>query len=402
MKVEHKFMVECLKYLLGIKSPERLKKIYTKVEPDRLDTFIMKHNLGGLFYYLYVNDAFAHIDLPPHMIQTWKTIAGKNSIQNALNDQETLHIIDNLDKNQLDYVYIKGFSIRSQCYESDYIKASTDIDLLIQKSDYPQVKSLLMGQGYEIPHSYYSRKANVKMPMEEYEKHSFEISFIKQEAAVKFIVDLQWGHSFLDQTHLFQNLYNLEALYQAAKTQEIEYKGQTIKVFSREAEFINIAFHYAFSHGFKRMQWLIDICTYLKKFEPDINFNFILKNTNPNLRKIIGILLMLYYEYSQKPKMDKKKRQQFCVDKLLPLEYGIYKKMAFRPTIDSVSDKLYLRLVKVLLPYNINDRIKVIKYLWFNIDSIKHMLGTEVKINRFLLPFHILKLFFLDIMKKRK
>jgi len=401
MKIEHKFVKECLKAFLGKNKPDVLYNLYSKINLKRLVDFILEHKLEGLFYYLYLNNTFKNINIPYPTIQIWKTIAGKNSIQNTLNDHEALEIIKILESSKLDYVYIKGFSIRHKCYPEDYIKASTDIDLFINKTDYQKVKEILTTKGYKIPYKHYRDNFRVRIPFDEYEKHVNEISFVKNQEAVKFIVDLQWDFTFSDNTSFYHDLYCLDSFYRLDNTKFFYVDGNRVEVFPRETELINIAFHYGFIHGFKGMQWLIDICTYIRKYKKEINWESMAKTANPNLKKIVGIALLLAADYNDWSKITKQEKEKFSIDRLLPLEYWLYKKMSFRTPRNSVINKLYLRLVMILLPYKLKDRLRVIKYLLFNINSIKQKIGPSKKIRKALLPFYIIKILFSEIIKER-
>ena len=402
MKNEQKFMLECIHTFLGNYNVGKLKMLYESTNDQKLNLLISQQNLGGFLYHLYLNKKFKTINIPADTIQLWKKVAGKNSLTNAINDKETFQIVSQLDENNIDYIYMKGLSTRRRCYNCDYLKYSTDIDIFIKKADYPKVKDILLARGYEIPYDHYIKDFAVKIPFEEYENLTFEISFLKRKNALKFIVDLQWDFTFFDKTSVFHRLYNINSIYQFKSTDEIEIDGYRLKVFPLEIELINISFHYVFNHGLKGIKWLIDICTFIKKYEIKIDFDYIIKIANTNLRKILGIMLMLSYEFSSKSKMDKEQKRLFCVDKLLPFEYRLYKSMVFKPDNNSVLSKLALRIVKILLPYKMRDRLRVINYFFFNTDSIGHRLDYGKKTKKFLLPFSLLKLFISDIIRRKE
>ena len=75
---------------------------------------------------------------------------------------------------------------------------------------------------------------------------------------------------------------------------------------------------------------------------------------------------MLAYEFNYQRKMSKEQKKLFCVDKLLPFEYSFYKGMVFK-LAGIVSNRIALRIIKILLPYKMSDRLHVIK------DSLKFM-----------------------------
>jgi hypothetical protein len=177
--------------------------------------------------------------------------------------------------------------------------------------------------------------------------------------------------------------------------------GYFLKIFPLEIELINIAFHYAFSHGFKRVQWLIDICTFIKKHRSKIDLGLVKDMTSPDLRKILGLIWMLSYQFIPVSRPDKEKQLGLNTGRLLPFEYRIYKNMTFR-SINSLSGKLYLRSVKILLPYRLIDRFRVLKYLIFNTDSIRQRLEPHKSGRNIFLPLYLIKFLVLEIKKKIK
>jgi len=398
MKNEQKFIIECIRAFLGSYNAKRLKRLYRLTNNQELNALISQQNLEGLFYHLYLHNFFNTLALSTYTIQRLKKVSGRNLLANTINDRQTLKIANQLADNNIDYICMKGLSTRSRCYSNDYIKRSTDIDLFIKKVDYKKVKDILSVNGYEIPRNHYTTDFDVRIPFEEYEKRAYEISFVSKENALRSIIDLQWGFT---RASLFRELYKINSLYQFDSTDEIEAAGGKVRVFPIEIAFINMSFHYAFGHGFKGIQWLIDICLFIKKFETEMDFGFINETADANLKKILGIILMLAYELNATTTMSRRRKKLFCLDRLLPFEYCLYKSMAFQPK----SRALYivsLNLIKILLPYKMSDRLRVIVYLFFNTDSIRHRVDPGKKTMNLLLPFLLLKLLIFDVIRIKK
>ena len=366
MKNEQKFIAENIRAFLGHCNTKKLNKLFGSIDVQKLNALITEQNIAGYFYHLYLHKIFDSLNMPAYTFENWKRASGRNLIANELNDNEAMQIIKDLTKNKIDYIYIKGLSMRYRCYDDAYINSSVDIDLFIRKSDYTKVKKILLDKGYKIPIDYYVNKIAVKVPFEEFEKQEYEICFIKKQNALEFIVDLQWDFIGRDKASIFHRIYRFEPFYRFDIINEIEVEEYKIKVFPLETEFVNMSFHYAFHHGFKGIKWLTDICLFIKKYESKIDFESIFKTADANLKKILGITLMLAYEFNYQRKMSKEQKKLFCVGKLLPFEYSFYKGMVFK--LDGiVSDRIALRIIKILLPYKMSDRLHVIK------DSLKFM-----------------------------
>jgi len=397
---EQKFISECIRAYSGDYDPKRLENLYRSVDLKKLDKLITGQNIAGFFYYLYANNIFHKLNIPPEMAGLWKRTAGRNSLINTFNDKEALWLAGLLNKNNIDYIYMKGLSTRMRCYNNDYIKYSTDIDLFIRKIDYGRVKDILLKNGYAIPRSHYIENVGIATTFEEFEKNENEISFVKKQGSLVSIIDLQWDFIDSDRTSVFHDLYNINSFYRFDSTDELKIEDSTLKVFDLEAEFINMAFHYAFHHSFRGIQWLIDVCSFVKNHEASIDFGPILEAAGKDLKKILGIILMLAHEYNFRQKMDISMRKLFCVDRLLPLEYRYYRSMAFKP-VSGISNSISLLITKILLPYRMVDRMRAFKYMLFNPDSIGHRLESNKKDKKIFLPFYLFKLLIFDIIRKR-
>ncbi|MDZ7836931.1 MAG: hypothetical protein U5N58_02715 [Actinomycetota bacterium] len=49
---------------MGNGNSDKLKRLYTKIDLNQLNDFILEHNLGGFFYYLYGNQTFKNVEIP--------------------------------------------------------------------------------------------------------------------------------------------------------------------------------------------------------------------------------------------------------------------------------------------------------------------------------------------------
>ena len=398
---ERKFINECIRAYFHKENTEKLYNLYRSVDPEVLNGLIIEQNIGGFFYHLYINKVFQKLNIPSKIAEDWKKTAGKNSLVNSINDAEAMWFGDLLDKNKIDHIFFKGISTRRHCYDNDYIKYSTDIDLLIKQKDYERVKAILLKNSYCIPVDHYTEDIAIMIPFEEFEKNESEISFIKKEGSLTTVIDLQWDLLDSDKKSVFHDLYNINDFFHFNNTEEAILENKKIKVLDIESQFINMAFHFAFHHGFRGIQWLIDICSLLKKHGEKINFKKILKNSSDDLKKITGIVLMLAYELDSYQDHEKDWQKSFYVDRLLPLEYRYYRQMALKP-VSGISNSISLLITKILLPYRFCSRVRVFNYMFFNPDSIAHRLNPVKKPKSFLLPFYLLRLLIFDVIRKRK
>ena len=191
---EGRFITECIRAYSGNHDVQKLKRLYGSVDIKKLDRLITRQNIEGFFYHLYANNVFQTFNIPQEMLSNWKKTAGRNTLINAFNDKEALWLTGLLNKNNIDYIYIKGLSTRMRCYDNDYIKYSVDIDLFIKKDDYGRVKNILLKNDYNIPRDHYMENVGIAITFEEFEKNEHEISFVKKQGPLTSIIDLQWDY----------------------------------------------------------------------------------------------------------------------------------------------------------------------------------------------------------------
>lgn len=359
MNNETKFLVESIRTFLGSSDGTTLPQIFKSVNIKKLKQLVFNHDIGGLFYNMYIDNIFGKCLFGQDIIDFLKNISGRNALINSVHQNEIIRLAELFEKNNIDYFYMKGFSTRIRCNVNDYVNSSNDFDFLIKNKDYENAKMLLIKDGYKIPYEHYKKISN-SIPFHEYEKNEGEISFIKKENNFQYIVDLQWDLINHDRTSFFHKLYDMEKFYNFEKKDFITLGTKKINVFPIELELINMSFHYAFHHGFNGIKWLVGICLFLRNYESEIDFDYILQNADYNLKKILGIILMLAYDYNYKKELSIKQKKVFCVDRLLPFEYPFYRNIT-TGLLNSKEIGKIMRIVKIILPYKKKDSIKIFR-----------------------------------------
>jgi hypothetical protein len=395
---EKRFIYQCIKAYLGDRDPQGLRHLYQRCRIRKLQHIITGQNIGGFFFHLYKLGIFEGMDIPEDILEDWKMIAGRNSIINSINDREALWFTDRLNREGIDYIYLKGLATRKRCYDNDHIKYSEDIDVFIKRADYERVKSILIENGYAIPRDHYIDNIGIAIPFEEFEKGEHEISFVRSRGKIKTTIDLQWDYVDADRMSIFHSLYDINSLYDFEETDTIEIDGLSMKVFHTGTDLLNMAFHYGFHHGFRGLQWLIDICSFVNNNIGGISIEDRFADTGKDLRKVLGIVLLMAYGLNGISMNDGLKRF-LGVDRLLPFEYRYYRSMAFKP-VAGISNSISLLVTKVLLPSSIRDRLRALRYMLFDPGSIKHRLDAGSNVKGITLPFYLLKLLIYDIWRK--
>ena len=397
MKKESAFIKECFIAYLGNPDYKKIRRLFNSINESKLDILIQKHQLGGLFYYLYKSNHFEEISFSASLLNNWKITSWNNTFKNSLNDAECMRILKSLDNANINYTYIKGAVCRKY-YENDYIRASVDIDIFINQNDYELVKEILLKSDYTIPIKYY-KNLGMEIDFSEYEKFINEIAFTKKYGNNKYIIDLQWDFIGFEKNSLFHNLYPINILFLSNNTDKMNLNGYLAKTLTPDKELYIMAFHYAFHHAFRGLKWFLDICTYIK--DSGMSFEEMTSGLSENGKKIIGIVTLLANDFMGKSTLSKETKKILHIDKVTKKEYLFYKSMLFK-THEGVYASISSRLIKAMLAYQTKDKIRILNYLLFNSSSIHHRLSSDKKYHRLLHPFSLLKIAILDFFRHRK
>ena len=126
------------------------KNVYKKIDSKILIKILSSHLLIPIFYFkikkLKLTKYFAD-----ELVQYLKEIYKINKSRNEVLIKETNAIVKILNKNNIDYVLLKGASyINSNLYDDNGIRMVGDIDILVNSKCILKASNLLLNHGYSI------------------------------------------------------------------------------------------------------------------------------------------------------------------------------------------------------------------------------------------------------------
>jgi|MDSZ01.2.fsa_nt_gb hypothetical protein len=126
------------------------KNVYKKIDNKILIKILSSHLLIPIFYFkikkLKLTKYFAD-----ELVQYLKEIYKINKSRNEVLIKETNAIVKILNKNNIDYVLLKGASfINSNLYDDNGIRMVGDIDILVNSKCILKASNLLLNHGYSI------------------------------------------------------------------------------------------------------------------------------------------------------------------------------------------------------------------------------------------------------------
>ena len=155
------------------------KNVYKKIDNKILIKILSSHLLIPIFYFkikkLKLTKYFAD-----ELVQYLKEIYKINKSRNEVLIKETNAIVKILNKNNIDYVLLKGASfINSNLYDDNGIRMVGDIDILVNSKCILKASNLLLNHGYSIDKDTPLISSHRHLPRFIHDKNSINIDNIK-------------------------------------------------------------------------------------------------------------------------------------------------------------------------------------------------------------------------------
>lgn len=150
------------------------------------------------------------------------------------------------------FIVLKGITLAKDLYPDDLLRPYLDLDILIRRSSYQQVKSILGGIGYDLAE-----------PRLEQDKlaHFGEIEFIRRRG-FPVLLDLHWDTLLASWEP--RSLLANEETWQRCR--DFDLGGFSIAVLAPEELLVYLTLHLAFHHVFSGLILFCDLFFLLKKY----------------------------------------------------------------------------------------------------------------------------------------
>ncbi len=180
-------------------------------------------------------------------------------MQSTLYFQEIVRIKAALEKQNIEYVFLKGLPVHLYYEKTHPRRFYLDADILVRRENFTALKKLLIKNGY--------KKANTELSSEAWWlKNNLvpEVSFTKVVHGMRIVFDIHFEAVFL-----LTKLGNLNALYHSQLVkdftdylfitkQKVIIQGEEFNLLSKEAQLVYLCLHF-FHHNFRgifRLQFI--------------------------------------------------------------------------------------------------------------------------------------------------
>ena len=143
------YIVKNLALLINSKDITQFNK--TLINMDHIKTYeaAIQHGVVGL-----IHENFKNLAITPDFPGFIEQINNYHNSYKALNnfvDFEAISVLKILEKEKIDVVVLKGFSLAQQVYNTPFLRPKTDIDILIRSEDKETIKNIFQKLGYINP-----------------------------------------------------------------------------------------------------------------------------------------------------------------------------------------------------------------------------------------------------------
>ena len=264
---EVELLLLCARMQLSPEEHARIGELLDReIDWPRLLRYATKHGLAVLLHRHLSNAFRERVPLP--ILQPLQAHAVSTAAWNLLRTRELLRIVQLLETQGLDVIPFKGPTLAASVYGDVALRNFVDLDILVRRHCFPEVKAVLIETGYE-PY----RKLNDRE----------EAAFLKTQMGYEFIdsdtkvvVEVHWA--FLNRIHAFH--LDPELVWQRSQRQRLG--GTLVRSFSPEDLLIYLCAHGAKSF-WERTAWICDVAELVRKYAA-LDWRYILNQS----RKLHG------------------------------------------------------------------------------------------------------------------
>jgi hypothetical protein len=242
---------------IGIK----VKSLIKEVDWEYLLNKAYYHGLRPL---LYSNLRKYSNNVPEDIMHLLKDYYFINSRKNLLFMGELIRLVQIFETRNINLIPYKGPILAIQSYNDLSIREFGDIDLFINKKDFPLVKKILILENYETILNLSNSKEV------EYMKYQRECKFKNTNNGIP--IEIQWnvtGFSFSFPNSRYFPINNLKSL---------SVNNHKIKTFTNEDLILILSIHVA-GHMWSRLSWMCDLVELINKSDK-IDWNQIMKKAH--------------------------------------------------------------------------------------------------------------------------
>ncbi len=250
-RAEHRLILACAK-TQGYQT--QVDETYTQASIDWLYVYDLAdhHRIIPLLYFFLRSNP--DIEVPEEVAAKIKVLASNLAVANLFQTTELTGLLGDINAAGLEAMPFKGPALGQYLYQNVGLRPFGDLDILIHRKDFAQIKTILLERGYQ-PYRTFS-------PEEEERFLATQMGFEFVSKDERSVVEVHW--SFLNTVHAFQ----LPEQDVWADRIPLHIADTTVDMFSPAHLLV-----YLCAHGSKslwaRMRWVCDIAELVARHQDE-------------------------------------------------------------------------------------------------------------------------------------
>lgn len=382
LSVEDEFILEFTKVYFG-SGDHMLNDSFARCDVGRLAEKLVQQGLPA-FFFNAVHSGKVNIELPATVLKKWQALSARIALRNTFYEDRGSKLLSGLQEQGVNFIMLKGFAHMVSLYGNTWTRPVSDLDILINRDDYPRLKELLSGMGFSY-HAGDNFRGTVAESQEIDEAYYNEAHFRQDTGEMSINLDVHWGVEGMGEGSPLKSLFPIEDYPWRNYTESQVFGSTKVVCLTAEMQFIHNIMHLGLHHRLQGFKWFMDICLLLTEQGHELDWDFIRETVKePDCRKLVGIMLRLVEDVTAGPTGIPHWRE-FWSGGGLPGEYGHYKSRLFAGG-GRAGDYVTL----VLLPVRLRDKLKVISFFLFKKEAVRHWRADGQKGTlSFFQPFYI-------------
>jgi hypothetical protein len=277
MQLEDQILVLSSRTQLNAEQTKPLQTLLAeKLDWHHLRTMALRHHVLPLLYQNLRYSQSPHI--PNDVLDHMREDVAEITRYSLLLTSELFQLLDLLAQHNIPVVPFKGPLLAIQAYANLALREYGDLDLIIRRTDFQQVRDLLVAHGYEPNISNIGTDDTVYLS----QHHDYELT----RPDVDIVVEVQWG--LMQEPFCFP----LDSPEWWERIQSTPIAGRVVPSFSLEDTLLILCIHGS-KHLWERLVWICDIVELLRR-NPQINWDALIRRAEMyGSQRMLGLGLFL-------------------------------------------------------------------------------------------------------------
>lgn len=268
MRPEYQLLLGCARTKLSKNSQDKIRKLVNNgLDWDYVLQMGKAHGLAPLLY-SHLHRIDHNHRIPQPIMDQLHNIYYSNLARNLLAYDELNLVLKSFEEEEIPVVALKGIVLADLVYKNVALRPMADVDLLVQKSNMPEVLKTLFKLGF-------------KRLLQEKEvtlENRNEVDLVKRQKNAKHFPGLIISiHRDLNAPIRFEGTTKIDAQQMMSRARPAKIAYSNILVMTPEDQILHVIYHATFQHPFIGLLQLCDVAELIKLKENELDWKSLVK-----------------------------------------------------------------------------------------------------------------------------